>query len=140
MRRRIVISAAIFLVLAIGIVAGYWFLRPQPRIDEEAFGKIKVGMTESEVVAIIGASAGNHGVGDAELVWPHAPFLLANAKSEAKVWFGQTHAIAVSFGPDNTVAEKLFFGVWREHDSQFERICQALHLKEPAVKPRPMHW
>jgi hypothetical protein len=141
MRRRVLLSVSILAVLAIGIFVGGWLLQPKPRIDQESYDRIKVGMTLAEVEAIIGAPPGDYGVGTGEIeVWftwevktgdVHWPRLPAG---ERKEWLGQQHAITVWVNAAGKVVDHSMPPVFREYDSTFDRLLGMLGLKDK--KPR----
>jgi hypothetical protein len=131
-------------------VAGYWFLQPHPRIDAETLQKIQVGMTEREVIDIIGAPPGNYGFGEGEvepiftdwIMWdtndpelrtPRGPVQL----SDSRTWLGQESGIEVFFDIDGKVASKSQRTVWRPYESHYDKICQMLRLKGPKQRLYP---
>ena len=138
MGRRIMNSAAGLMVLAIVAVVSMWLLRPHPRINEESFNAIQVGMTEQEVVAIIGAPAGNYGLGRAEEgdVFAVAAIMLEldHSTGPKKDWFGPEKGIRIGSDLEGKVMTKRLYGVWREYDSPLDMVCVWCRLKAP--KPR----
>jgi outer membrane protein assembly factor BamE (lipoprotein component of BamABCDE complex) len=130
--RKIALSAAALLVLIAVAFAVYCYTRPQPRIDEETLAKIKDGMTEREVIDVIGAPAGNYGLGDGEM-----PFLLwysNEPKGVAKDWLGHENGLRVWFDSDGKVVASRLSAVWRPYESHLDMVLQMMHLKEPRWK------
>src|SRR5262245_12571564 len=139
MRRRIAVSAIVLLIVAGLIVVGYWLLQPHPRIDKAALDRIELGMTEAQVVEIIGAPPGNYGLGDAEFERSHivdarAVIVELPDPASSKSWMGQTHGIEIGFDANGKVVTKDLHTLWREYDSHFDWMCQTLRIREK--KPR----
>jgi hypothetical protein len=135
--RRVLISMSIPAVLAIGIFVGGWLLQPKPRINQETLDGIKVGMTLSEVEATIGAPPGDYGVGKGEIeFWTGREPPRGKLRNDYKAWLGQTGAICVWFDANGKAADYEVFDVYREHDSNFDRLLAWLGLK--AKNPQPV--
>jgi hypothetical protein len=143
MRRRIFIWAGLFIVLGVSLLTGYWFARPHPRIDQATVDKIQPGMTEQEVIDIIGAPPGNYGLGHGEMdEWVELirTMRIYNqtgnnpwfepAPLAVKDWLGQEHGIRVSFDPQGNVVRADFNSVWREYDSHYDMILVWCRLKD----------
>src|SRR5436309_3337545 len=123
MSRRIFISVTIVATIALAIFLGGWVMQPRPRIDQETFDKIKVGMTGREVEELIGAPPGDYGIGIGELEiaftywiedpdWPdYQKRMLDREELKTKTlvrkdWLGANLAIAIWTDVDGNVCEK----------------------------------
>jgi hypothetical protein len=60
MRRRALLLCGFPCLLAFSFVAAYFFLAPRPKVTHENFERIKHGMSEAEVVEILGNSISHH--------------------------------------------------------------------------------
>jgi hypothetical protein len=102
-------------LLVVGAMLGYWFMQPHPRIDEETLAKITSGMTEDEVIAIIGAPPGNYGYGEPIYDW-------SGPGQQTKHWWGRDAAILVTFDEHGGVQGAYYFAINREYDSFLHRV------------------
>jgi hypothetical protein len=132
MRRRILISAAVFVAITTILLGGYWLLQPRPRIDEETCNKIEIGMTEREVIDLIGSPPGNYGLGEATIM--HKSWIYTREPAGKKDWLGPKTAIRVVFDDDGKVRDKCLYDVWREYDSVWDMALVMLHLKERRLR------
>jgi hypothetical protein len=137
MRKRIVICSLTFLALAAGSFAAFWFLQPRPRIDEQAFARIEHGMTEQQVIDIIGAPPGNYGVGEGELNPFNVSTFWIFPEKSVKTWLGRDKAIQIGFADDGKVLSKNIGNVWREYDSHLHMVGVWFRLADR--KPRPVY-
>src|SRR5438128_1751089 len=125
MRRRFLISFTLLIGLAAAVFLGFWAMQPRPRIDQETLDKIQIGMTEREVIDIIGAPPGDYGVGNAEVDdwdptargrWP----AMLKLDDDERSWLGHEKAIVVAFDETRKVSGKRLANVWRDADSHFD--------------------
>lgn len=137
MRKRICLCAGVLTCLVFAGVAGYWFLQPHPRIDAETLQKIQVGMTEREVIDIIGAPPGNYGVGEGELNPFNVSTFWIFPEKSVKTWLGRDKAIQIGFADDGKVLSKNIGNVWREYDSHLHMVGVWFRLADR--KPRPVY-
>jgi hypothetical protein len=129
MRCRLWISVSILAVVAVGLFVGGWLMLPKPRINEESFGRIKIGMTQAQVEEIIGAPPGDYGVSKCELdVW-HSDSMRLPAWT-CKQWLGQHDAITVWLDAEGKVADLSIWPVFRDYDSTFDQLLGYIGLKE----------
>lgn len=131
-------SALIVLLLAVSVT---WSLLPRSPINQETFDRIDIGMTEEEVVAIIGRSPGNYATGD--LVFDDPPgtkdntnviFYLVGVKIRkewgihSEYWVGDQAIIVVGFDSDRRVTEKSIRRVRLRSESLFQKACRLIGL------------
>jgi hypothetical protein len=111
-RRRLLVTAGSALVgLALAACAFLYCHRPA-RFTKEMAERIQPGMTEAEVVAILGWPAGNHA--DPETSWlGSGPFPIWESPTgwrkdgiTTKGWISDVGAIGVDFGPDGRVRDR----------------------------------
>jgi hypothetical protein len=96
-------------VLAGGALELFW-PRP-PRFTEELADRIHAGMTEAEVVAILGRRAGNYASPYTVGVSSRSSAYLAEGVYDpdgscTKAWFSDAGIIRVHFGPDRRVLSR----------------------------------
>jgi hypothetical protein len=140
MRWRLVLCLAVVVCTVAALVAGYWYMRPRPPIDQASFDKIQIAMTEAEVIEIIGAPPGNYGMGEGELdPWPRGkmPFFDPPPGAPIKLWMGQDFSIEIWLDEQGKVGDKTSHHVRREYESVFDMVCQMLKLKERRLRPPP---
>jgi HAMP domain-containing protein len=136
MCRRLLLSVAALAAFAALLLVGGWLLRPHTRIGQETYLKINNGMTQAEIEALIGGPPGNYGVGEGEIDLGASWGLAYQPSPNARLWLGPTVAIEVAF-EDGRATSKALYSVWRQYDSEFDRVCQVLHLR-PAKARAPM--
>jgi hypothetical protein len=152
MRRRVIISVLAFVAIASAVLAAFWFTRPHPRIDDVTLLKIERGMTEQQVIEIIGAPPGNYGFGEGDIdMWeellrsttqlrfvdqatPGGPNAFDTRPTIAKDWLGADQGIRATFA-DGKVVRAEMHRVWREYDSHFDRLLVLMRLKDRKVRP-----
>src|SRR3712207_546068 len=78
-----------------------WFTRDP--INRASFQKIAVGMTEQEVVGVLGLPPGVYCADDAPFLWPSAMSLPQAGAHTSKVWSGEGMQIVVAFSPAGRV-------------------------------------
>jgi hypothetical protein len=107
MKRQTVLVGLLGLVL---VVAGAFVLLPRSnRVTRENFDRIRDGMSEDEVYAVLGRS-GDYANGPTELddaVEP-LPFASQFMIHSWTNWAGDTGHIAIAFGKDHTVYQTYF--------------------------------
>jgi hypothetical protein len=111
-RRRLLVLAG--LVLAVVALAGVALelVRPHPpRFTEGLADRIHAGMTEAEVVAILGRRAGDYASPYTVGVSSRSSAYLAEGVYEpdgscTKAWFSDAGIIRVHFGPDRRVLSR----------------------------------
>jgi hypothetical protein len=150
MRRRTLICAAGFAAIAAAVFAGYWFTRPHPRIDGATLWQIQPGMTEQQVIDIIGAPPGNYGLGHGEMeTWTELMKILIEGPKPrpwseeqpvrltiVKDWLGPDQGIRVHFDLEGKVASAEIHAVWREYESHYDMLLVWCRLRDR--KPRPV--
>jgi hypothetical protein len=128
--RRILLASLAFFGVVIVVLLVFWLLQPHPRIDAETCEKIQAGMTEREVIDIIGAPAGDYGVGKGEIEIYTRGYIWKVDDPRVKNWLGQEKAIEIVFTDEGKVESRALRDVWRPYESQLDRILQMLQLKE----------
>ena len=122
MKRKLKLLAIVLAVLLLGFGAAL-LLWPRYRITAESWQKIRIGMTEDEVVEILGGAGINRHEDDGqferlakELGRP--PFEFEDLSAEGnwlfgrtgKIWTGRRGRIEIEFDQDNHVCWKAFRG------------------------------
>jgi hypothetical protein len=129
-RRWVRLLALAGVVLWLGAI---WLPGRTDRITQANCGRIKKGMSEEEVEAILSRQGDYTG-------WPQAYsgatpeyWLLPEMGSgmAMKQWAGEEGLAAVVFGPDRRVISVWFWPSF--HDSQVRRICDLLRKKLLAI-------
>jgi hypothetical protein len=120
---------AVFFCLAALVVAACRFIQPPPRIDQASYEMIQIGMTEREVEALIGAPAGDYGVGQGwYAIGDHFYSVSDPCEPDESRWIGQGHAIVVRFDSKGKVDLVSIGQTQREYDSWLHRIGWQLYL------------
>jgi hypothetical protein len=119
---------AVVIVAVLAAVRGWWF-RPAPRFGPAYFERIKEGMTEDEVEAVVGCLAGYYnkpplrptglppdasfptvGIAGGEL--KHSgPELGLGQASKTEWWWGDSYGIEVKFDHEGRVVTYSLYGV-----------------------------
>jgi hypothetical protein len=128
-RRRLILASIVGLLLF-----GYfllWLTSPGPGMNRRGFDLIQPGMSEAEVIAILGAEPGDYITGKVEVEWrlslsefslrmPIADFR-ANASNEEASgvtglteWYSDEGIIRIRFDADGLVQDKAFRRVFPE--------------------------
>lgn len=126
MKRRLLL---ILVILAFGILASgvvWWvFSERSCPITQENYERIKNGMTESDVIAILGPQKE---IPDGRYPRRQTPTIIDFEKFPSKkTWSGKDNYITVLFGSDNLVGQKRFGEFWPER-TYFEKIRQWLGI------------
>ena len=116
-------------LLRLGLLAGLalfgfwfalWWTAPEHRINKESCDQIRNGMTETEVVAIIGASAGDYTTAETEKERDLVRWILTDRVWQAALhgndirsreWLSDNGAIQVLLDQNGTVISKEFFSI-----------------------------
>jgi hypothetical protein len=132
MGRRMMISVAILVGVGLAIFFGGRLVHSQARIDVVSFERIKSGLTQREVEKIIGAVPGDYGVGTGVVLWNdlHVFDETFVEMPATKKWLGQKNAICVTFDVNGKSFDRAFPKVYREHDSNFDRLIGIIGLTE----------
>jgi hypothetical protein len=148
MRKRLLILTGV--VLAVAVIAGgaLELLRPSPpRFTEDLAARIHPGMTEAEVVAVLGRPPGNYAsphttdFGNTMGYWLEPEGWLLPSGNVHKGWISDAGAVCVEFGQDGLVVRS-FWGpvwVWRP-ESPLEsvgRMLRGLFGEPPAIPAIP---
>lgn len=140
MRQRVLVCGSILLGLGFLFIAGFYLLRPRPRIDQATLDRIQIGMAESEVIEIVGAPPGDYGVGRYEMDVTGSMLFPMPVDANEQRWVGQEKAIVISLDADGKVNRKRLADVWREYDSQFDMLCRLARLKDRKEPPWHFVW
>jgi hypothetical protein len=131
MFRRIIIGVVILGGLAAALFAVVWFFQPHPRIDRDVYDMIKPGMTERDLIDLIGAPPGDYGLGKG---WPLFDGIGGGdmvVGQSTRQWLGQDVAIVVVLDSSGVVEQALFSDfVIRDYDGHWHRIFCWLRLAE----------
>jgi hypothetical protein len=100
--------------VAVGLgLAGFvwWFTLPEPRINQQSFEQIQVGMTVGEVVALFRVPPGNYTDGRAKILHEEVrdgirQGGLEGSSDQYKEWVGQETAILVWLDDEGKVSRK----------------------------------
>jgi hypothetical protein len=127
-RKRLYLVLGTLILVSVVVYGALWLTRPKYRINEESVRAIRVGMTEEEVVAIIGVPPGSYA---SDGVLPNNASPLDGDEptpgSQYKTWFSERMGILVRFGASGRVEGRWsisVFSVWEE--TLFERIRRRL--------------
>jgi hypothetical protein len=116
MKQRLAL-VSLLIAAAISFVA-VWLIfgnrEPNPAISEESYRRIRIGMTEAEVLKIMASPPGHYArthiihETDDELV-----SLPATSPARVISWMGNEWGIVVWLDENNTVRGKRFISIWR---------------------------
>jgi hypothetical protein len=107
-RRRLAVLPALVFLLAIGWVGWHSFM-PEPVITEERARLIQLGMTESEVQAILGGPAGDY-TGDAVVTYARGGVGDDDTGySKGTNWWGCQGVIQVQFSQGGLVESAAYY-------------------------------
>jgi len=137
MRKRLLLTCTLLFVIVVGSL---WFLsRPiKHRINDEGYHGIQMGMTEQEVIQVLGVKPGDHGPGVGEIIETGC-FTMASASirsdPKGKKWLAGDFAITVCFDEGGRVNGKATDSVYRPYDTPIEMVCQRVGVMKK--KPYP---
>jgi hypothetical protein len=115
--KKLLLSVAGFAAIVLAVALGYWFLQPHPRIDDETANRIKAGMTEADVIAIIGAPPGNYSSHSQN----QYDAIVESWGMGNKIWLGQECTLVVLLGDDGKVHDKEIVR-WESDEAWFDRF------------------
>lgn len=101
-------------VFAIAVLLSLGFFSQGP-INRSSFERIKAGMSEAELEAILGGPSGNYST-------RQVGFENVLATDKTKAWLGNFGLIVVDFDENGSVASKKFHEVHRMEETWYERI------------------
>lgn len=132
MRTRLLVGFG--LLILVGIVSLWLVYRSlhNHRINSDGYAELKLGMTEQEVVSVLGVPAGDYGPGKGEILMYG---ILMSGPANTKTWLAGDFAIIVCFDQNGRVYDMGTDGVYRPYDTFFEMLCQKVGLKQK--KPYP---
>jgi hypothetical protein len=118
------------------VIIGAWFMEintPRPRVNQQTFDKIRLGMTVADVAAIIGRPPGDHrffraehptgGLGPADSIGP------VGEQVQQAFWYVDEFWIQVGLDSQGKVVAAYFGGRWSRHHEIvviLENICRFL--------------
>jgi hypothetical protein len=119
-----------FVLLVGAAFLALWPITPRHCITEENLNKIGMGMTEDEVVQILGAPAGDYSTGK-HLYHPEligGPARVYSGRLACKEWVGDEGKIRVCFEASGRVFVAYHSGVFRQEQGVLDRLRRWLHL------------
>jgi hypothetical protein len=122
----------------------HWPSPPKHNISTLGYEQIRLGMTEQEVVTILGVPSGDYGSGQGEIL-EYGDFTmnshLIRTDPKGKKWLAGCLAITVCFDEHGRVRAKMTEEVYRPYDSALEGLGQKLGLcqKKP-YPPESFNW
>jgi hypothetical protein len=129
MRKRVMVPLSCCVVLLLGCLT-LWLTWPVDRITRQQFVNIQLGMTEAEVVNVLGRPTGD-APKNVIIMFESVPESFMDPDSfplnSRRQWVGTDHAILVELDEHGQVSSK-HFGHVNAPESMFARICRRLGL------------
>jgi hypothetical protein len=137
MRKALWIGCAVACVITVWL-SWYFTRSPSHRITKDGYGDLRLGMTEQEVIEVLGVPAGDYGPGQGEIVETGA-FTIAShmirRDPKGKRWLAGDFAITVCFDAEGRVTGLGTDSVYRPYETITEMLCQKVGLKQKRPYP-----
>lgn len=135
MSRKLVFAILGWLLLVLLTArVGYLFFSEKPRLDSETFEKIRRGMSEKELIALIGCRPGDYGARPIADI-AHEDFFQAPRAFAKTLWWRTTDkGIVVWLDADGRVLSKLSQVVFRREESFFDAFRRSIGIPPPEIR------
>jgi hypothetical protein len=125
-RRRLLLCVGVVACLGLAVGGFVWLTLPPPGVTRENYERIREGMSQADVEAVLGVPPGAYGRGGIAEIASSNSILVFDPSWRTECWAGDTISIQVSFDTDGRVAWKSYSVILREQETFWERLRRLL--------------